>query len=100
MLEILKLSGKKASELASCMESYPQVLVNVKITLDKKGLWNKNSTIMDCINKHETTLGDTGRVLVRESGTEPLIRVMLEGKNQEQITQMANDIAETIKVNL
>ncbi len=100
LLEILKLSGKKASELASCMESYPQVLVNVKITLDKKGLWNKNSTIMDCINKHETTLGDTGRVLVRESGTEPLIRVMLEGKNQEQITQMANDIAETIKVNL
>ena len=55
---------------------------------------------MDCINKHETTLGDTGRVLVRESGTEPLIRVMLEGKDQEQITQMANDIAETIKVNL
>ena len=100
LLEILKLSGKKASELASCMESYPQVLVNVKITLEKKGLWDKNSTIMECIQKHEETLGDTGRVLVRESGTEPLIRVMLEGKNQEQITSMANDIADTIKANL
>ena len=55
---------------------------------------------MECIQKHEKTLGDTGRVLVRESGTEPLIRVMLEGKNQEQITSMANDIADTIKANL
>jgi phosphoglucosamine mutase len=100
LLEILKLSGKKASELASCMESYPQVLVNLKITADKKGLWDKNATVMDCIHKHEATLGDTGRVLVRESGTEPLIRVMLEGKNQEQITIMANDIAETIRVSL
>lgn len=100
LLEILKLTGKKASELASCMESYPQVLVNVKITMDKKGLWDKNFTIMDCINKYENILGNTGRVLVRESGTEPLIRVMIEGKNQEQITSMANDIAETIKDNL
>ncbi|MGN1412288.1 MAG: phosphoglucosamine mutase [Oscillospiraceae bacterium] len=100
LLEILKLSGKKASELASCMESYPQVLVNLKITADKKGLWDKNLVIMDCIKKHENVLGDTGRVLVRESGTEPLIRVMLEGKNQEQINFMANDIANTIKENL
>jgi phosphoglucosamine mutase len=100
LLEILKLSGKKASELASCMDSYPQVLVNLKITADKKGLWDKNSTIMECIKKHEQTLGDTGRVLVRESGTEPLVRVMLEGKNLAQITDMANDIAETIKANL
>jgi phosphoglucosamine mutase len=99
-LEILKLTGKKASELASCMESYPQVLVNLKITADKKGLWDKNTTIMECIHKHETTLGDTGRVLVRESGTEPLIRVMLEGKDLQQITDMANNIAETIKVSL
>lgn len=100
LLEILKLTGKNASELASCMESYPQVLVNVKITVDKKGLWDKNSTIVECIKKHEETLKDSGRILVRESGTEPLIRVMIEGKNQEQITSMANDIAKTIKDNL
>lgn len=100
LLEIIKLTGKKASELASCMESYPQVLVNVSITLDKKGLWDKNATIMECIHKHENTLNGAGRVLVRESGTEPLIRVMLEGKDLQQITAMANDIAETIKVSL
>ncbi len=100
LLEIIKLTGKKASELASCMESYPQVLVNVNITLDKKGLWNKNSAIMECIRKHEDTLNGAGRVLVRESGTEPLIRVMLEGKDLQQITTMANDIAKTIKVSL
>jgi len=100
LLEILKLEGKRSSELASCMDSYPQVMVNVKITVDKKGLWDKSNTIMDCIHKHEATLGDTGRVLVRESGTEPLIRVMLEGKNLSQITDMANEIADTIKINL
>lgn len=100
LLEIIKLTGRKASELASCMESYPQVLVNVNITLDKKGLWDKNSAIMECIRKHEDTLNGVGRVLVRESGTEPLIRVMLEGKDLQQITTMANDIAETIKVSL
>lgn len=55
---------------------------------------------MECIRKHEDTLNGAGRVLVRESGTEPLIRVMLEGKDLQQITTMANDIAETIKVSL
>ncbi len=94
---VLAESGKKMSELASVMEVYPQVLVNVKITADKKGKWDKNDEIMSVINKYETALGAGGRILVRESGTEPLIRIMLEGKNIDEIQKYADDIAETIK---
>lgn len=97
LMTILKKSGKTASELASCMECYPQVLVNVKITADKKGMWNKDKAVTDAIKMYEEKLGNDGRILVRESGTEPLVRVMIEGKNTEEITGYANDIAKLVK---
>lgn len=97
LLGILKQSGKKASQLASIMESYPQVLVNVKITPDKKGMWDKNTDVMNAIKEVEQTLGSDGRILVRESGTEPLVRVMIEGKNIDEITASANRVAELVE---
>ena len=97
LLTIMKKTGKKASELASCMESYPQVLVNVKITADKKGMWEKNKAVTDAIEEYSQKLGDEGRILVRESGTEPLVRVMIEGKRTGIITDYANRIAELIE---
>ncbi len=97
LLEVLKKTGKKASELASCMECYPQVLVNVKITADKKGLWETNEDVQQAIKTYSEKLGDEGRILVRESGTEPLVRVMLEGKKTGVITEYANNIAKLIE---
>ncbi|MGN0594443.1 MAG: phosphoglucosamine mutase [Hominimerdicola sp.] len=97
LLTIMVKTGKKASELASCMESYPQVLVNVKITADKKGLWEKTKAVIDAIEEYSAKLGDDGRILVRESGTEPLVRVMIEGKRTGIITDYAHRIAELIE---
>lgn len=97
LLEVLKKTGKKASELAACMETYPQVLVNVKITPDKKGMWEKNEKVMQAIEMYKEKLGDDGRILVRESGTEPLVRVMLEGKKTGIITEYAHNIAKLIE---
>ena len=97
LLTVLKCTGEKASELASCMECYPQVLVNVKITADKKGMWDKVPEITDAIKMYSEKLGDEGRILVRESGTEPLVRVMIEGKRTGIITEYAHKIAELIE---
>ena len=97
LLTIMVKTGKKASELAACMESYPQVLVNVKITADKKGLWEKTKAVTDAIEEYSAKLGDDGRILVRESGTEPLVRVMIEGKRMGIITDYAHRIAELIE---
>ena len=96
-LEVLKKTGKKASELAACMESYPQVLVNVKITADKKGMWEKNEKVQEAITMYKEKLGDDGRILVRESGTEPLVRVMIEGKKTGIITEYAHNIAKLVE---
>lgn len=97
LLEVMKKTGKKASELAACMETYPQVLVNVKITADKKGMWEKNEKVQQAIEMYKEKLGDEGRILVRESGTEPLVRVMLEGKKTGIITEYAHNIAKLIE---
>lgn len=96
-LEVLKKTGKKASELVACMESYPQVLVNVKITADKKGMWEKNEKVQEAIAMYKEKLGDDGRILVRESGTEPLVRVMIEGKKTGIITEYAHNIAKLVE---
>ena len=97
LLEVLKKTGKKASELAACMESYPQVLVNVKITADKKGMWEKDEKVQEAIAMYKEKLGNDGRILVRESGTEPLVRVMIEGKKTGIITEYAHNIAKLVE---
>ena len=97
VLEILAESGKKMSELASVMEHYPQVMINVKISPRDREVWKNDSQITDLIEHYENELGDSGRILVRESGTEPLIRVMLEGKDFKQINEYAIAISEKIK---
>ena len=96
-LQIMAKTGKKASELASVMETYPQVLINVKITADKKGKWETVPEITDAIKLYEEKLGGDGRILVRESGTEPLVRVMIEGKKTGIITDYAHRIADLIE---
>ncbi|WP_298704899.1 phosphoglucosamine mutase [uncultured Veillonella sp.] len=95
LLSVLKTSGKTLSELAGIMVKYPQLLVNVKV-VTKTG-WDENPLIQAEISEAARELGDNGRVLVRPSGTEPLIRVMAEGPEQEQLNRLCQTIAETIE---
>lgn len=96
-LSILKRQERKASELGSIMERYPQVMVNVKIMPKWKEAWKNDAEIEQIISENQKKLGSAGRILVRESGTEPLIRVMIEGKKFRIINDMAIEIADKIK---
>ena len=96
VLNILSERKYKLSELASIMDKYPQVLVNVNVTKEGKTSFGEDAEINVLIKKYEEELNGDGRILIRASGTENLIRVMIEGKNIEEISRMANDIADLI----
>ncbi len=93
---IVKETGKTLSELASIMKKLPQVLVNVVVPFEKMGIYKTDEEIISEIKKMEQKLHGCGRILIRPSGTEPLVRVMLEGENQEEIDEMANFLANLI----
>ena len=95
-LSIMKEKGKSLSELAGLMTKYPQLLVNVRV-LTKAG-WETNAAIQDVIREAEEELGSNGRILVRPSGTEPLIRVMAEGPDQEQLNDLCHRIGDIIRI--
>ena len=92
--------NKTASEISSIMKAYPQVLVNAKIKNDKKDEYKNDPEIKAEIEKLETEFSGNGRVLIRASGTEPLIRVMIEGENQEYIKEKATKLAKLIEEKL
>ena len=95
VLSSLKRSGRKASDLTALMTTYPQLLVNVKVAT-KEG-WETNEAIKKAIAAGDEELGENGRILVRPSGTEPLIRVMAEGPDQEQLDRICHAIADVVK---
>jgi len=95
LVDVLKSSGKKLSDLKSMMTKYPQVLVNVRVQ-DKTNYPN-NPAIEAAITEVESKLGDNGRVLVRPSGTEPLIRVMAEGPDKEELDVFVGQIVEVVQ---
>lgn len=88
-------SGKKLSELSACMVTFPQLLVNVRVKT--KAGWETNEAIAQAIREGEEALGDTGRILVRPSGTEPLIRVMAEGPTAEVLDTIVGKIADVVR---
>ncbi len=92
----LHTSGQKLSVMGQCMTRFPQVLVNVRVHT-KQG-WETNPIIMNAIETGEKALGENGRVLVRPSGTEPLIRVMAEGPELEVLQKIVDEIADVIRV--
>ena len=94
VLSAVARSGKKSSELNEMMISYPQLLVNVVV--DTKDGWDDNANIRAAIEAAEKELGESGRVLVRPSGTEPLIRVMAEGPDQAQLETICQKIADVV----
>jgi len=95
---VIKKTGKALSELAAMMTKLPQVLVNAKVPNSMKDIHEKDTEIADEIAKIEERLDGCGRVLIRPSGTEPLVRVMLEGKDQEELNRIAHDLAKMIEV--
>ncbi|MDR0947609.1 MAG: phosphoglucosamine mutase [Ruminococcus sp.] len=97
VIEIMRSTGKKLSELAEVMTVYPQTMMNVKIPQHFREIWKNNPDIEATIKNAEQALGKNGRILVRESGTEPLIRVMAEGKVLSQINELVMGICNTIE---
>lgn len=89
-------SGKNASELSDEIKIYPQVLVNAKVTNENKKRYMEDVEVVKAFDEVSAKLGDTGRLLVRPSGTEPLVRVMIEGEDTESITEMAEELADML----
>lgn len=98
VLSIMKQSGKPLSELAACMKTYPQVLVNVKVK-ERRDLASIPE-VAGRMTEIEKKLDGTGRLLVRYSGTEPKVRVMIEGEDQSEIKALADDLAGIIREKL
>jgi phosphoglucosamine mutase len=96
LIESMKLSGKKASELKKVMNVYPQVMVNIEATPEMKAKLN-DIEVKSYIDIETARLDGDGRILVRPSGTEPLIRIMIEGREQEKINALVLECAETLK---
>ncbi len=100
LLAIMKESGKKLSELASVMQIFPQVLKNAKVSNGKKYSYLDDAVIAKKCSELEETFHGEGRVLIRPSGTEPLVRVMIEGREQEYITNKAIELVKIIEERL
>ena len=100
LLQVVVESGKKVSELASVMTILPQALVNAKVSNRKKEYYMDNRNIADAIADFEKRFAGAGRVLIRPSGTEPLIRVMIEGNDQDFIDREAKALAKLIEDNI
>lgn len=97
LLQVLVETGKTLSELASIMEVLPQALVNARVPNHKKESYMEYPEIADAIEELSAKFAGEGRVLIRPSGTEPLVRVMIEGKDQQQIEEEAHRLADLIQ---
>ncbi|WP_336651514.1 MULTISPECIES: phosphoglucosamine mutase [unclassified Leucobacter] len=94
----VKRTGKSLAELAQCMTVYPQVLVNVK-GVDRTGVAG-DELLQQAVHQAEIALGGKGRVLLRPSGTEPVVRVMVEAEHEEQAQRLADDLAAIVQERL
>jgi len=95
VLAVMQQTGRRLSELTSGMEQFPQVLLNVKVPrpVDPNG----NPAIRDAVGEAESALGTRGRVVLRASGTEPVIRIMVEGEDRYQVSTLATQLADSVR---
>ena len=100
ILSIMKRTGEKLSTLAKVMERLPQVLINVKVSAEGKLAFYTDKEVKAEIKRVSEILGDRGRILIRVSGTEPLVRVMLEGESLEEIQSLAEEAAQVVRERL
>lgn len=100
LLSVMKDKNTKLSKLANVMKVMPQVLVNARVAEGKKKAYMEDETIRNKIEEIEKHFDGKGRVLIRPSGTEPLVRVMIEGENLEELKMHANELAALIELQL
>ena len=100
LLKIMTETKRPLSSLADCMTVYPQTMINIRVSDMGKARFHDDEEIKIAVREAEKELGEKGRVLVRVSGTEPLVRVMLEGEDEKQIIRLAGEIAEVIRKRL
>ncbi|MBQ3409416.1 MAG: phosphoglucosamine mutase [Clostridia bacterium] len=100
LIKAILEENKTASEVVGIMKAYPQVLINAKVSSSKKDDFNKDEEVKAAIDELNKEFDGNGRVLIRASGTEPLVRVMIEGEDQEYITKKAREIADLIEKKL
>ena len=100
LVQAVKKSGKTIEELVSGIAQWPQRLINVKVAKEKKEHWKENKAVVDFIKLKEEEMAGAGRVLVRTSGTEPLVRVMVEGKEDNTVNKVAEEIALVVEKEL
>jgi phosphoglucosamine mutase len=98
VLRVMEVTGSELDVLAGALVTYPQVLVNVRVR--ERADYTKIPAIADSIKRVEQRVDGQGRLLIRYSGTEPLLRIMIEGKNDSEIRQWANEIADSVKAHL
>ena len=96
-MEVMLAKKKPMSELAAPLKIYPQVLENIRVT-DKKAA-QSDPAVQAAVNQVAEALGDTGRILVRESGTEPLVRVMVEAPDHDRCRKYVDEVIAVIKEN-
>lgn len=97
LIKALMENNQKASEARETIKIYPQVLINAKVSNEKKFDYDKDEEIKNEIDKLEKEFAGNGRVLIRTSGTEPIVRVMIEGENLDYITEKAKNVADLIE---
>ncbi|NYB75161.1 phosphoglucosamine mutase [Sedimentibacter hydroxybenzoicus DSM 7310] len=100
LLSVVKEKNTKLSELASIMQVMPQTLVNAHVSPEKKNAYLDDEIIKNKIQEIENHFSGKGRVLIRPSGTEPMVRVMIEGENQAELDMYANELAKLIEERL
>ena len=100
LINVILTKKKSLNELAKIINIYPQVLINARVNSNKKYDFDKDDEINTAIEKLNNEFKDNGRVLIRASGTEPLVRVMIEGENKEHITKKATEVAKLIEKKL
>jgi len=97
LIQILLEKSIPLSKICDIIQIYPQVLINAKVDSSKKNDFEKDKDIQKMVNDLKKEFSNDGRVVIRPSGTEPLIRVMIEGKDKELITNKAKELASVIE---
>ena len=100
LLSLLRRREAKLSSLATVMQRYPQTMVNISVTPEGKLAFYTDQRVRAAIEQVSETLGSDGRIIVRPSGTEPLLRVMVEGRDEQQIEELAESVAKVIREEL
>jgi phosphoglucosamine mutase len=100
LLSLVRRRDAKLSSLATLMTRYPQVMVNVEVAAEGKLRFYTDNEVKEAIEAAKKKLGNAGRVVVRPSGTEPLLRVMIEGEDPSYIEALANSVADVIRERL